>query len=207
MNELKEILKERKQQELITEKTLDFADEIFNSEDLDINDFLKEKTLETQNISAKGSLALGKIFSEVFEKLLGSKTYEKFIEWNGFNKRTALRHRKRFEIFKIVPDEMRSMIATLPMGLIEEISNNEKELLPYIENGISREELETLIQGLEIDNTDNMKIKFSETEKSVEEKIVALGNLSIERINSLEGGKKYKINNLLKKIEKILGEY
>ena len=207
MNELKEILKERKQQELITEKTLDFSDEIFNSEDLDINDFLKEKTLETQNISAKGSLALGKIFSEVFEKLLGSKTYEKFIEWNGFNKRTALRHRKRFEIFKIVPDEMRSMIATLPMGLIEEISNNEKELLPYIENGISREELETLIQGLEIDNTDNMKIKFSETEKSVEEKIVALGNLSIERINSLEEGKKYKINNLLKKIEKILGEY
>jgi hypothetical protein len=207
MNELKEILKERKQHGLISDHQLDFSDEIFNSEDLIVNNFLKEKTLETQNISAKGSLALGKVFSEVFEKLQGSKTYEKFIQLNGFNRRTALRHRKRFEIFKIVPEERKPMIAMLPMELIEKISNNEEELLPYIENGISREELETLIQGLEIDNTDNMKIKFSETEKSVEEKIVALGNLSIERINSLEEGKKYKINNLLKKIEKILGEY
>ncbi len=207
MNKLKEILKERKQQELISEKTLDFSDEIFNSEDLDINDFLKEKTLETQNISAKGSLALGKIFSEVFEKLLGSKTYEKFIELNGFNKRTALRHRKRFEIFKIVPEEMRAMIATLPMELIEKISNNEEELLPHIEGGVSREGLETLIQGLDIDNAKNMEINFSETEKSVEEKFVALGSINIERINSLEEGKKNKINNLLKKIEKILGEY
>ena len=207
MNELKEILKERKQHGLISDHQLDFSDEIFNSEDLDINDFLKEKTLETQNISAKGSLALGKIFSEVFEKLLGSKTYEKFIELNGFNKRTALRHRKRFEIFKIVPEEMRAMIATLPMELIEKISNNEEELLPHIEDGVSREGLEILIQGLDINNAKNMKINFSETEKSVEEKFVALGSINIERINSLEEGKKNKINNLLKKIEKILGEY
>ena len=204
MNELKEILKERKQHGLISDHQLDFSDEIFNSEDLIVNNFLKEKTLETQNISAKGSLALGKIFSEVFEKLQGSKTYEKFLELNGFNKRTALRHRKRFEIFKIVPEEVRPMIAMLPMELIEKINNNEGELLPYIEEGVSREELETLIQGLELNNAKNIEIDFSETQKRVEETILKLKNINIEKINSLKDGEKNQINNLLKKIEKIL---
>ena len=82
---LKERFNTRTVKEIISIDTLNFNNEIYLGE---YGDFLKQKSYELTLINAKGALALGKIFEEVYQKL-GKETGEGiYLEWlksNNFN--------------------------------------------------------------------------------------------------------------------------
>ena len=114
---LKDLLNSRKQKK-VSEKPQEekkslliknINKEIFQiTGDDEVNSFLKEKSLEVLNLQARTSLTLGKIFSEVELRLAGNRytgCYVKWLEFNGFNKMTALRHRNRYKLYTLCSDD------------------------------------------------------------------------------------------------------
>ncbi|MGL5099367.1 MAG: hypothetical protein ACRC6B_04910, partial [Fusobacteriaceae bacterium] len=76
--------------------------------DVQIKKFLREKSLQMINLQGNTVLTLGKICHEVAEEL-GRKgspegIYYKWLEFNGLSKNTALRHRKRYELFTLAEE-------------------------------------------------------------------------------------------------------
>ena len=74
------------------------------TDDKEIADMLISKTTSLINLQIKNAISLGEIFTSVFDKLSksGSKydgLYEKWLQVNGVNKKTALRYRKRYELY------------------------------------------------------------------------------------------------------------
>ncbi|MGL5325903.1 hypothetical protein [Cetobacterium somerae] len=200
MDKLKEVLTGReKNKDIINLNSLNFEDELFSDED---GEYLKQKSYEVALINVKGSLALGKIFKEVFEKLGNSKTgtYEKWITFNGFNKRTALRYRKKFELYQAVSSEKKEQIALMSFELVEKISNgNVEEYIELINNGISNDELKAeLKSNFQIENKE---IRIAPVNFDLDFKIFK--NIENE-IENLDETKKIKVEKLLVEIQKIL---
>ncbi|MGL5567864.1 MAG: hypothetical protein ACRDB9_01340 [Cetobacterium sp.] len=200
MDKLKEVLTGReKNKDIINLNSLNFEDELFFDED---GEYLKQKSYEVALINVKGSLALGKIFKEVFEKLGNSKTgtYEKWIVFNGFNKRTALRYRKKFELYQAVSNEKKEQIALMSFELVEKISNgNVEEYIELINNGISNDELKAeLKSNFQIENKE---IRIPPVNFDLDFKIFK--NIENE-IENLDKTKKMKVEKLLVEIQKIL---
>lgn len=200
MDKLKEVLTGReKNKDIININSLNFEDELFFDED---GEYLKQKSYEVALINVKGSLALGKIFKEVFEKLGNSKTgtYEKWIAFNGFNKRTALRYRKKFELYQAVSNEKKEQIALMSFELVEKISNgNVEEYVELINNGISNDELKAeLKSNFQIENKE---IRIAPVNFNLDFKIFK--NIENE-IENLDETKKIKVEKLLVEIQKIL---
>lgn len=200
MDKLKEVLTGReKNKDIININSLNFEDELFFDED---GEYLKQKSYEVALINVKGSLALGKIFKEVFEKLGNSKTgtYEKWIAFNGFNKRTALRYRKKFELYQAVSNEKKEQIALMSFELVEKISNgNIEEYVELINNGISNDELKAeLKSNFQIENKE---IRIAPVNFNLDFKIFK--NIENE-IENLDETKKIKVEKLLVEIQKIL---
>lgn len=200
MDKLKEVLTGReKNKDIININSLNFEDELFFDED---GEYLKQKSYEVALINVKGSLALGKIFKEVFEKLGNSKTgtYEKWIAFNGFNKRTALRYRKKFELYQAVSNEKKEQIALMSFELVEKISNgNIEEYVELINNGISNDELKAeLKSNFQIENKE---IRIAPVNFNLDFKIFK--NIENE-IEDLDETKKIKVEKLLVEIQKIL---
>lgn len=200
MDKLKEVLTGReKNKDIININSLNFEDELFFDED---GEYLKQKSYEVALINVKGSLALGKIFKEVFEKLGNSKTgtYEKWIAFNGFNKRTALRYRKKFELYQAVSNEKKEQIALMSFELVEKISNgNVEEYIELINNGISNDELKAeLKSNFQIENKE---IRIAPVNFNLDFKIFK--NIENE-IENLDETKKIKVEKLLVEIQKIL---
>ncbi len=93
-------------------------------EDKNINEFLIDKTLELHSIQANASVELGKVFYEAHKELSGNNQYDgiytKWLNTIGFNKMTALRHRKRYELFCWSHSvTSKNFVATLPVRTIE----------------------------------------------------------------------------------------
>lgn len=200
MDKLKEVLTGReKNKDIININSLNFEDELFSDED---GEYLKQKSYEVALINVKGSLALGKIFKEVFEKLGNSKTgtYEKWIAFNGFNKRTALRYRKKFELYQAVSNEKKEQIALMSFELVEKISNrNVEEYIELINNGISNDELKAeLNSNFQIENKE---IRIAPVNFNLDFKIFKNIENEIENLDEI---KKIKVEKLLVEIQKIL---
>ncbi|MBC2856987.1 hypothetical protein H3N56_11140 [Cetobacterium sp. 2A] len=203
MEKLKTALQERLQpqnKEIIGIENLNFKNNsLFLGED---GDYLKQKSYEVALITIKGSLALGKIFKEVIERLGNNKTgtYERWLEFNGFHKRTALRYRKKYELYQSVNPEKRSNVALMSFELIEKISNeNIKEYIELINSGITTEDLKIELADKKIQKSE----KEEKKDTSFDFNFKVFENLEDE-IKQLDNKKKQRVEKLLLEIKKLL---
>lgn len=145
---LKERFNSRITKEIISIDTLKFNNEIYLGE---YGDFLKRKSYELTLINAKGALALGKIFEEVYQKL-GKETGEGiYLEWlksNNFNRTTAWRYKQKYNLYLEVSSEKgKEIVALLPFRLISEICQHEQKdtIIELLNNGSSLDEIKCLL--------------------------------------------------------------
>lgn len=112
----------------------------------EIRDMLISKTTSLINLQIKNAISLGEIFTSVFDKLSksGSKydgLYEKWLQLNGVNKKTALRYRKRYELYSLVNNK--ESIAIMPQKYIDMLYSEEdrSEYINIINSGATYEEV------------------------------------------------------------------
>ncbi|SKA13431.1 hypothetical protein SAMN02745174_02643 [Cetobacterium ceti] len=192
---LKTALSGREKKEIIDITALNFDNELFHNDE---GEYLKQKSYEVAVISTKGVLALGKIFKDVFDKLGNSKigTYEKWINFNGFNKRTALRYRKKYELYMLVNENRKEQIALMPFDLIEKLANNIEENIKLINEGISIEELKNRLLM-------NKNLIIEKEAENTEFNFNIFKNLKKE-LKTLDSEKQQKVKVLLEEIEKVI---
>lgn len=116
---------------------------------------LIEGTEKLFKIQVKNTIELGSIFYEIFEQLSRKKEfegfYEKWLDLNKINKRTALRYRKRFEVFKNTNKENQYIVASLPQKYIEIIFEN-KELIEVVNKENNIKEIVNILEDKYIKN-------------------------------------------------------
>ncbi|MCI6152946.1 MAG: hypothetical protein MR673_07445 [Fusobacterium perfoetens] len=176
------------------------------TDDNELNDFLKEKSLEVLNLQAHTSLELGKIFTEVESKLSGNRytgCYVKWLETNGYNKMTALRHRNRYKLYSLCStDFSKESIAKLSYKKIDEIlkSENPQEIISKLEK---TNNIDILNESLIIDL--KTPIEFEDNDNFYLDNF--LNHLpKKETLENLPSKKKKTLITLLKKIDKILND-
>ena len=189
-------------------------DSVFNSltNDIELIEYLKNKSLEMLKIQGNNIIMLGKNLTEVFEEL-GRKgspegLYLKYLEFNGYKKDTALRLRKRYELFKkSKSDVVKQIIAILPVRSVEQLYKEQDKILLELEQ--KSEDL-TYKKVLDILKKNNESIELKD---KIEEEVSY--SLNFERIDSLyrrinnkydelDEKKKEKIGKLFFEIEKLL---
>lgn len=179
-----------------------------------IKNFLKEKSLQMINLQGNTVLALGKICGEVAEEL-GKKgspdgIYYKWLEFNGLSRNTALRYRKRYELFQIAEsNRLKEIISLLSIKEIDEIYGDKENIMEIL-NSEKNPEIKS-IKELIATNFIAEKNESAEIFKVTEHPEM---DRSFERFNSiisnLKGAnlspkKQEKLVELLEKIEKLLG--
>jgi len=179
------------------------------SENKELNDYLITKSQELLGVQINARLNLGRIFQEVFDKLAGSPqdgVYVKWLEVNGFNKMTALRHRNRFKLYKLMPtDHLKYLISTASQKIVDAFLNDDEKLniLISIDFKINKNELEALAFPVILTPptiNKNVQIQFEIKEKY---------NIFKEKINNLDLSKLdekqiVKFSKLLEGFEKLL---
>lgn len=212
---LKDLLSSRKQkkveEKIVKEKTSllikNIDDDIFKlTIDSEVNNFLKEKSLEVLNLQAQTSLTLGKIFTEVELKLSGNRytgCYVKWLELNGYNKMTALRHRNRYKLYSLCSNDFsRETIAKLAYAKIDKICkiSNPKEVIENLEKNNSADYLEEIFsekKAIILEDNDILNYDINNFVNHFPKK---------ENFNKLPLEKQKMVVNLLKKIDKIFKE-
>lgn len=127
----------------------------------------------------------------------------KWLESNGFNRMTALRYKKRAEIYNsLKSSRAKYFIGVTSQRIIDEISKYEdrKEILYYLEEMNNYDEIENFLKKdvvLEIEEkTEKENIEIKERIKK----------LPLKNIERLDNEKKNQVNELVQKIEEILKE-
>ena len=202
--ELNEVKKNNENKnEIIQKSVLD----INFTDDPEIDDFLNDKSFKILDLAAASSILLGSIFIEVQEyladKVNSDTTYIKWLESNGFNRMTALRYKKRAEIYNsLKSSRAKYFIGVTSQRIIDEISKYEdrKEILYYLEEMNNYDEIENFLKKdvvLEIEEkTEKENIEIKERIKK----------LPLKNIERLDNEKKNQVNELVQKIEEILKE-
>ncbi|MCX3068369.1 hypothetical protein OQE61_12770 [Cetobacterium somerae] len=173
----------------------------------EITDMLISKTTSLINLQIKNAISLGEIFTSVFDKLSksGSKydgLYEKWLQLNGVNKKTALRYRKRYELYSLVNNK--ESIAIMPQKYIDMLYSEEdrSEYINIINSGATYEEVmnrlkDKTIVSERIEYTDIVDFDFRN-----------YNTLFIDIDKKVEGLKekeKKELQKYLMKIQEILG--
>ncbi len=197
---------------MIKVEDMEFNSQIY-TEESEIGEYLKEKTIEVYTIQAKGRLALGTVFSEVYDKLISKKgLYEAWIIENNFNKRTALRHRKRYSLYKIATTERaRSIVAVLPVNVIELLDKieDEKLLSDYLE--LAKDKKDFIEEVGKLFNKSNEKLIILPKENAFEFDLVEKTSWISKKISKIDASnlsqnKKEKVFKHIIALEKILNE-
>ena len=210
MNELSNALQSRQktQKEIIKREHLDFTQEAFNENDQSTNEFLKIKAYELVTISSKATLALGRIFTEVFEELGNNRigTYEKFIKELGYNVRTVQRYRARYELYnKVNNEDSKSLIAILPVKYLEKIMSDEEHYLPFLQVGITKDELvEKIEQNKQLPLVEDKQEEIVISSNLVKDLLLDLSMKAEEKEKELTNKEKLKLKKLLEEIEIII---
>ena len=182
--ELNEVKKNNENKnEIIQKSVLDINNyQYINfTDDPEIDDFLNDKSFKILDLAAASSILLGSIFIEVQEyladKVNSDTTYIKWLESNGFNRMTALRYKKRAEIYNsLKSSRAKYFIGVTSQRIIDEISKYEdrKEILYYLEEMNNYDEIENFLKKdvvLEIEDKtekENIEIKSDEAERFME---------------------------------------
>lgn len=209
-NELKEIKKNNdNKNEIVQKSVLDINNyQYINfTDDPEIDDFLNDKSFKILDLAAGTSIFLGSIFIEVQEYLAdkgnSDTTYIKWLESNGFNRMTALRYKKRAEIYNsLKSSKAKYFIGITSQKIIDEIFKYEdrEEILYYLEEINNYDEIENFLKKdvvLEIED------KIEKENIEIKERIK---KLSLKNIEKLDAEKQKQIDNLLQQIEELLKE-
>lgn len=202
---LKEILNTRVKKEVINKEHLDYSNEIYYGEQ---GEFLKQKSYELALINVKGSLALGKIFEEVYQKLGREKGEGVYIEWlniNNYNRITAWRYRQKYNLYMEVSEKGKERVALMPFRVISDIykqdETNRKAIIELLNDGANIAEIKDILALEHKDIIENEKpiftfenFNFKKLEKNIK-----------ENYQSLQQKDKEKVLKLLKKLNDILG--
>ncbi|MBS5038708.1 MAG: hypothetical protein KHZ27_09910 [Fusobacterium sp.] len=188
-------------------RELSYFDEITDKEE--IRELLKENSIKILGINAKASLELGELFSNL-EKELSKKgspegVYTKFLEFNGYNRMTALRHRHRYELYIETKNEKsKKLIAALSTIYIEKAYRYKNEIKEFLEEGLTLQDLKDLI------DTKFITQKKDENKKSEELEITTLRInkifSSFRKITVMDDKKKERLDEILDELENLLKE-
>ena len=210
-NELKEIKKKNNNEKnQIAEKPIFDIDNytyINFTNDPEVDDFLNENSFKILNLAAGTNILLGTIFIEVQDYLSNLEnadaTYIKWLESNGFNRMTALRYKRRAEIYNsLISSKAKYFIGITSQRIIDEISKaeNKEEIINYLEEMKEFNNIEDLLKKdivLEIeDKTDKRNIEIKDRIKK----------LPLKNIEKLDSEKQKQIDNLVHQIEELLKE-
>lgn len=182
------------------------------TESKELSKVLIDGSVKLFNINMKNIIELGELFSDIFKKISCERNgeeglYEKWLKINGFSKSTALRYRKRFELYSMVNDNTKRIILSLAQKNIDEMYSRENldEIIDEINNGISKEELISKL---------NSSIGIEEKIIKREDTIVSFDFNTFEntfvdiksKVNLLEENEKKELQKYLEKINKILNK-
>ena len=178
------------------------------TDDKELVDYLNKKTLELLKINGAGNIIIGKQLTEVFEKLAGQGKadglYTKFLIVSGYKQDTALRYRKRYELYrKVNSNAAKQIISVMTVKMVETL-HKEQDLLEKID-----------VEGIEykvaadIINKKTEAILIPEVDKKVEnifemEELPFLQNKIKEKYDNLNKKEKDKLNKLLFEIKSLL---
>lgn len=177
--------------------------------DKEIIEYLNTKTMELLKINGAGNIAIGKELTEVFEKLSSQGSseglYTKFLEVSGYKQNTALRYRKRYELFtKVTNNAAKQIISLLPVRILEDLYKNQDILKQIDKERIEYKEAVNFIKNnqdiiLIEDDIKTEKVNFELTELSflkeeIENKYENLPEKNQEKLKKLL----LEIKNLLK---------
>lgn len=180
-------------------------------EDKTINEFLINKTLELHSIQTNASVELGRVFHEAHKELSGRNQYDglytKWLDKIGFNKMTALRHRKRYELFCWSHSvTSKNFMATLPVRTIEKLySHNEREhLVSLIKEGRVNTNAQ-LMKLLEVKNTlpsqeKHFNLKLDDIKSEYNEVRTGIVGIDLKKIKDEELESFYRDIERVKKI-------
>ncbi|WP_372713299.1 hypothetical protein [Ilyobacter sp.] len=183
--------------------------------DATLNSFFRNKATELKMIEGVSKIELGRILQEVFEEISGKNQYdeglyEKFLFEANFNKQTALRYRKRYNLFSTVnTDHGKGIVAILNREVINEIykleNEEKKSIIKKIEEGLDKNSLEKLLieKKETIEKEEKPVIPFYKNIFSFEKKI--------SKMNKEETNKaREEIKSIIKeaiRLEKILENF
>lgn len=207
-NELKEIKKKNNNEKnQIAEKPIFDIDNytyINFTNDPEVDDFLNDNSFKILNLAAGTNILLGTIFIEVQDYLSNLEnadaTYIKWLESNGFNRMTALRYKKRAEIYNSLnSSKAKYFIGITSQKIIDEISKfeNRDEIIETLENMENFDEIEAFLKK------DIIEIEEKVEKENIEIK-QRIKKLPLKNIEKLDNEKQDKINNLVSQIEEIL---
>lgn len=174
------------------------------TEDSEVDDFLNDQSFKILNLSAGANIFLGSIFIEVQDYLSSLEnseaTYVKWLESNGFNRMTALRYKKRAEIYNSLnSSKAKYFIGITSQKIIDEISKfeNRDEIIEALEKMEDFNKVEAFLKK------DIIEIEEKVEKENIEIK-QRIKKLPLKNIEKLDNEKQDKINNLVSQIEEIL---
>lgn len=175
------------------------------TENSEVDDFLNDQSFKILNLPAGANIFLGSIFIEVQDYLSSLEnsdaTYVKWLESNGFNRMTALRYKKRAEIYNSLnSSKAKYFIGITSQKIIDEISKfeNRDEIIETLEKMENFDEIEAFLKK------DIIEIEEKVVEKENIEIKQRIKKLPLKNIEKLDNEKQDKINNLVSQIEEIL---
>ena len=213
--------KEKETKEIVIVENQEKNEEIIDEKFLNLSlcDLTEDQTIEYTNFTAKGSLWYGKFYEDIFLELSSrdgganqyNSTYSMYLEnVLGVKTKTALRHRKRYQLYNETNDIGKKIVATLPFRELEFLYANKDQYLEKLEKKeISIEEFSNLLQSFKIENAKQKELELEEeiNFEIITEKILGIEKkLSIffEELKPENQSKAQKINKLLENLEEIL---
>ena len=176
-----------------------------------ILDLLLKSSIEIFKVQTKNVIELGKIFKNVFDELGGEGSkylglYEKWLIANNISKSTALRYRKRYELYSSVTLDKKNIILLLPQKYIDLIylEENKNRIIELINKGANKKEIVELIDNQEIIIPISEKSKEVITEFNYVPKFIKFSSEVDNKIKELDEKKKRDLQKYLKKIEELL---
>lgn len=176
-----------------------------------IIDLLLKSSIEIFKVQAKNVIELGKIFKNVFDELGGEGSkyvglYEKWLIVNNISKSTALRYRKRYELYSSVTLDKKNLILLLPQKYIDLIylEENKNKIIELINKGANKKEIIELFDNQEIIIPISEKTKEVIKEFNYIPKFIKFSSEVDNKIKELDEKKKRDLQKYLKKIEELL---
>ncbi|MHA5068387.1 hypothetical protein [Cetobacterium somerae] len=176
-----------------------------------IIDLLLKSSIDIFTIQSKNVIELGKIFKNVFDELGGEGSkyvglYEKWLILNNISKSTALRYRKRYELYNSVTLDKKNIILLLSQKYIDLIylEENKNRIIELINKGANKKEIVELIDNQEIIIPISEKTKEFVKKFDYVPKFIKFSSEVDNKIKELDEKKKRDLQKYLKKIEELL---
>ena len=200
-----------KKKELISQSTL--VD--YNEEDIpllnminEIQELLKKSSIKFLNTISNSTLELGKLFEEVAGELKkqGSPDgiYIKWLESINMNRMTALRYRRRYQLFRGMKDiNGQKTVSLLSSRVIDLIFKEkvEQTAIELLNDGANEKDIKALLDNKVVTLSTPIEPRLEIFE--IAERANFIFNEFNNKVNDLSEEEKIQVNNLLSKIEKI----